>query len=203
MSWLESRWAHQSLVERRWELRTGVGWQAVTDGGWPKGFRNLNACMKPRLRTGVPISFQKVHISPTCMVSLGTTLNFSWASQTSSSVYPPPRTIIVAASLSIYLPGRSGKGCCKILAADRWELVRLILLLLLLVCVLTQAGRWWLKGFWCQLTMLGMLSWQYRPFQAVLPNFLLHICIATELSKTIKESEPVCQKYKYIATSRY
>jgi len=32
------------------------------------------------------------------------------------------------------------RGCCKMSAADRWEMVRLILLLLSLVCVFTVIG---------------------------------------------------------------
>jgi hypothetical protein len=51
----------------------------------------------------------------------------------SSSVYPPPHSIIVAASLSMYLPVWCCKGCWRISAADHWELVRLILFLLSLV----------------------------------------------------------------------
>ena len=160
MSWLESRWAHQSLVERRWELRTGVGWYAVADGGWPEGFGIINRCIKHWLCTGEPIQTQKVDISHTRMVSLGTTSNFLSASQTSSAVFPPPLSIIVAASLSIYLAVRDGRGCCKISAADRWEMVGHILLLPF-VCVF-HAGRWWFKGSWCQLTMLGMLTLQHH-----------------------------------------
>ena len=41
--------------------------------------------------------------------------------------------MIVAARLSMYLAVWGGRGCCKISAADPWELVRLILLLLSLV----------------------------------------------------------------------
>ena len=51
--------------------------------------------------------------------------------------------------------------------------------------------------------MLGMLTRQHHPFKAALPNFLLHIRLTTEHSKTINESEPAYQKYKYIATCRY
>jgi len=38
--------------------------------------------------------------------------------------------MIVAASLLMYFAVRGGRGFCKISAADRWELVRIILLLL-------------------------------------------------------------------------
>jgi len=137
------------------------------------------------------------------MVSLGTTFNVSWASQISSSVYPPPHSIIVVASLSMYLAVRGDMGCCKILAADRWELVRLILLLLSLVCAYTVTGR--------LVVVQGVLmsiddAWHANPaapFNAALKNCLLDIHLATELSKTIKESELACQKYKYIAICRY
>ena len=46
--------------------------------------------------------------------------------------------------------------------------------------------------------MLGMLTRQHQPFKAALPNFLLHIRLATKLSKTINKSELAWQKYKYI-----
>ena len=41
------------------------------------------------------------------------------------------------------------------------------------VCWLSQAGRWWFKGFWCRLTMLRMLTRQqhltlcYRTFSCI------------------------------------
>jgi len=100
----------------------------------------MNVCIKPWLHTGEPMSSQKINISHTCMVFLAKIFDFWWASQTSSSVYLPPRSTIVAASLSMHLAMGSGRGCCKFSAADHWKLVRLILLLMLLVCVFTVTG---------------------------------------------------------------
>jgi hypothetical protein len=51
--------------------------------------------------------------------------------------------------------------------------------------------------------MHGMLTRQYEPFQDALPSVLLHIRIATELSNMMNQSDPACQKYKYVATCRY
>lgn len=93
----------------------------------------MNASIKPLPSTVEPISSQKVNISHTRIGSLGTTFNSSRVFET-TSVYPPPRFVIVAKTFSIYLAMCGGRGFSKISAANWCELVRLMLFLLLLVC---------------------------------------------------------------------